>query len=314
VIQQIFIVVLPVFLVAIAGYVATLGKIFPLVSVDGLMAYALRFAVPCMLFRAIARIDLGETFDPGLLLSFYVGALASFTLGVFGARRLFRRRPGESVAIGFSCLFSNAALLGLPIMERAYGAGSLAPNFAIISIHAPVCYLVGITVMEVARADGRGLFPTLQAVVQAMFRNAMMIGLAIGFIVNLGGIDLHATVWTAVDMLADSALPAALFALGGVLTRYGLRNAGGEAVMVSFLSLASHPGITYFLGTAVFGLPEDLLRAAVVTAAMAPGVNSYVFATQYQRGQAQAAGAVLLATAISVLTVSGWIFVLGGVG
>jgi malonate transporter and related proteins len=314
VIGQVFIVVLPVFLVAIAGYAATLGKVFPLVSVDGLMAYALRFAVPCMLFRAIAQIDLGEVFDPGLLISFYAGALASFALGMFGARRLFRRRPGESVAIGFSCLFSNSALLGLPIMERAYGSGSLAPNFAIISIHAPVCYLVGITVMEIARADGRGFLPTLQAVVQAMFRNALMIGLAIGFIINLGGIALHETIWTAVDMIANSALPAALFALGGVLTRYGLRNAGGEAILVTFLSLVVHPAIAYLLGTIVFGLPEAFLRAAVVTAAMAPGVNTYIFATQYQRGQAQAAGSVLLGTAVSVLTVSAWIFILGGVG
>lgn len=312
-IGQILIVVLPVFLVAAAGYTATLTKVFPLTSVDGLMAYALRFAVPCLLFRAIARVDLGEFFDAGLLVSFYAGALIAFVFGIVGARKLFRRRPGESVAIGFSALFSNSALLGLPIMERAYGSGSLAPNFAIIAIHAPVCYLVGITVMEIARADGRGFFPTLQAVARAMFRNALMIGLALGFVVNLGGFELHETVWTAVDMLADSALPAALFALGGVLTRYGLRDSGAEALMITFLSLVLHPAITYALGSFVFDLRQDFLRAAVVTAAMAPGVNSYVFAVQYQRGQAEAAGAVLLATALSVLTASAWIFILGGV-
>lgn len=313
-IVQILIVVLPVFLLAAAGYMATIAKVFPLVAVEGLMAYAMRFAVPCMLFRAIATVHLGEVFDPGLLVAFFAGALIAFALGILGARRIFRRRPGESVSIGFCALFSNSALLGLPIMERAYGAGSLAPNFAILSIHAPLCYFVGITVMEAARADGRGVLPTLQSIGQAMFRNALMIGLVLGFVVNLGGIDLHESVWTAVDMLANSALPAALFALGGVLTRYGLRNAGGEAILVVLLSLIVHPAITYGLGTMVFDLSEGFLRAAVVTAAMAPGVNTYVFATQYQRGQAEAAGAVLLGTAVSVLTASGWIYMLGGVG
>ena len=81
------------------------------------------------------------------------------------------------MAIGFGALFSNSVLLGLPIMERAYGAASLAPNFAIVSIHAPFCYLLGITAMEFARADGRGLGGTARAVAQAMFRNALMIGL-----------------------------------------------------------------------------------------------------------------------------------------
>ena len=51
-----------------------------------------------------------------------------------------------------------------------------------------------------------------------------------------------------------------------------------------------------------------------MTAAMAPGVNSYVFASMYSRGQAQAASAVLLATACLVLTASLWLAILGGVG
>lgn len=312
-IGTILIVVLPVFLLAGAGYAATASKLFPIGSVDGLMAYALRFAVPALLFRAIARVDLHEVFDPGLLISFYTGALLSFLLAILGARRIFHRRPGESVSIGFAAFFSNSALLGLPIMERAYGHDALAPNFAIISIHAPFCYLVGITVMEFARADGRGLAHTAGAVGRAMFRNALMIGLALGFIVNLGGIPVHETIWSAVDMLADSALPAALFALGGVLTRYSVREAGGEAVMIVLLSLVVHPGITYLLGTMVFDLPLGFLRAAIVTASMAPGVNAYVFASQYNRGQGQTAGAVLLGTALSVLTTSGWIYVLGGI-
>ena len=46
---------------------------------------------------------------------------------------------------------------------------------------------------------------------------------------------------------------------------------------------------------------------------MAPGVNTYVFASLYARGQAQAASAILLATATSVLTVSAWLALLGGV-
>ena len=83
--------------------------------------------------------------------------------------------------------------------------------------------------------------------------------------------------------------------------------------MIAALSLILHPALTYGLARGVFALPEDFVRAAVVTAAMAPGVNSYVFASIYSRGQAQAASAVLLATALSVLTVSAWLALLGGV-
>jgi predicted permease len=115
-------------------------------------------------------------------------------------------------------------------------------------------------------------------------------------------------------MVAESALPAALFALGGVFTRYAVRASLAEAGTIAALSLLLHPAIAYGLAAGAFALPPEFVRGAVVTAAMAPGVNTYVFASLYGRGQAQAASAILLATAASVLTVSAWLALLGGVG
>jgi malonate transporter and related proteins len=111
-------------------------------------------------------------------------------------------------------------------------------------------------------------------------------------------------------MMAAAALPAALFGLGGVLTRYALRASLAEASMIASLSLLVHPAIALALAAGVFALPPDFVRAAVVTASMAPGVNAYVFASLYSRGQAQAASVVLLATALCVVTVSGWLALL----
>jgi len=313
VILPIVVVVVPVFLVIGAGYAATRSGIFSAAAVDGLMVFTQSFAIPCLLFRALADLDLGAVFDPRLLLSFYAGAVISFALGILGARKLFHHRPGEAVAIGFSALFSNSVLLGLPIMAHAYGQDALAPSFAIVSIHAPFCYFIGITAMEFARADGRSLPDTLRIVARTITRNGLMIGLAIGFAVNLGDIPIPGPVRTALDMMADSALPAALFGLGGVLTRYSIRASLAEAGMIAGLSLLVHPAITYTLAQGVFALPESFVRSAVVTSAMAPGVNTYVFASMYSRGQAQAASAVLLATALSVLTASVWLAILGGV-
>jgi predicted permease len=312
-ILDILLVVLPVFLVIGGGYAATRAGLFATAAVDGLMVFTQNFAVPCLLFRGLVDLDLAAAFDPGLLVSFYAGAVICFALGIAGARRLFRRRPGEAVAIGFGALFSNSVLLGLPVMERAYGAEALAPNFAIVSIHAPICYLLGITAMELVRVDHRGLLDTVRAVARAMFRNALMIGLALGFAVNLGHLPFPAPLRGAVEMMADAALPAALFGLGGVLTRYAIRASLAEAGMIAALSLVLHPALTYGLAQGVFHLPQGFLRSAVVTAAMAPGVNAYVFASLYSRGQAQAASAVLLATGLSVLTVSFWLAILGGV-
>ncbi len=275
------------------------------------MVFTQQFAIPCLLFRAAMNLDFGAVFDWRLLFSFYAGCTTTFFLGMIGARMIFGRRPGEAVAVGFGSLFSNSVILGLPIVERAYGTSAVEAALAIVAIHAPFCYLLGITVMEIARADGDTLAGTVAKIGRAMLRNALLIGLALGFVVNASGIALPETVLAAIDMLVRSALPAALFALGGMLTRYRLRASLGESVMTSALSLVLHPTITFLLASVVFALPDPFVQAAVLTAAMAPGVNTYVFASMYQRAQGTAASTVLLATILSVGSVSVWLSVLG---
>jgi hypothetical protein len=46
-------------------------------------------------------------------------------------------------------------------------------------------------------------------------------------------------------------------------------------------------------------------------ASMAPGVNAYVFANMYGTAKRTAATAVLVGTAASILSVWGWLWVLG---
>ena len=303
-------VILPVFLVIGFGYVAVWRGFFSDAGVDGLMRFTQKFAIPCLLFNAIAHLDLGQEFDPSLLLSFYTGALAGFAAGLFGARWIFGRPWEDSVAIGFCCLFSNSVLLGLPIMERAYGPDSLAGNFAIVSIHSTFCYFVGITAMEVIRNRGRTGPQTVLSILKAMFSNALIIGVALGFAVNLTGIGLPAALQDAIDLMVRAALPAALFGLGGVLVHYKPEGDLRTVAFVVAMSLMLHPAVTWGMGL-YFDLSTDAFRSAVITAAMAPGINSYLFADMYGRARRVAATSVLAGTAASVLTVWFWLFLLG---
>ena len=307
--QALLEVLLPVFLVLGAGYLAAWRGVLAPAAVDGLMSFAQTIALPCVLFRGIAQIDLAATFDWPLLVSFYSGALAAFALGLCGARWLFGRPWEDAIAIGFCALFSNSLLLGLPIMERAYGPGSLAPNLAIISLHAPFCYAIGLTAMEFARARTSGSGGATRAIATSMLRNGLVIGILLGFAVNLGGIPLPDVVAQAVDLVARSALPAALFALGGILYRY---RPEGDAMTIAFvcvLSLVVHPLVVWIVGRSL-SLDVANFRSAVLTAAMAPGVNAYIFANLYGVAKRVAASSVLVATGLSVLTTWVWLALL----
>ena len=307
--QTLLDVILPVFLVIGFGYVAVWRGLFPISGIDGVMKFTQNFAIPCLLFQAIANLDLSASFDPRLMFSFYAGAAVCFALGIFGARLFFGRDWEDCVAIGFCCLFSNSLLLGLPIMERAYGPDAMAGNFAIVSFHAPFCYGLGITVMEFVRNRGQSGMTLIRNVSRAMFRNALVIGILLGFAVNLSGLAIPGVVDDALSLIVRAALPAALFALGGVLLQYKPEGDLKTIAMVCMITLMIHPAIVWALG-ATLSLPTDLFRSGVLTAAMAPGFNAYIFANMYGRARRVAASSVLLATGSSVITVWMWLALL----
>lgn len=308
--QALLDVILPVFLVIGFGYVAVWRRLFPEVGVDALMKFSQHFAIPCLLFSAIAGIDLSQGLDTRLLASFYIGAASGFTLGMLGARYLFGRDWEDAVAIGFACLFSNSVLLGLAINERAYGPDALSGAYAIIAFHSPFCYGLGITAMEIARNRGGAPVETAKNVLRAMFRNVLVLSIVAGFIFNLTGLVLPGAVRDALDLVIRAALPTALFALGGVLVAYRPEGDMRVIVWICGIALLVHPGVTFAVGSAL-SVPSDLFRPAVMTAAMAPGVNAYIFANMYGRAKRVAASSVLVATGASLLTAWMWLVVLG---
>lgn len=302
-------VILPVFLVVGVGYFARWRRIIGDEGIDGLMYFAQNFAIPMLLFRAISTLDLGQHFNWPLLLAFYSGAVAGFAVGLGAARTVFRRTWPEAIAIGFVGMFSNSVLLGLPITELAYGSAALTTNYAIIAIHSPFCYALGIIAMELVRAGGTPARALPFKILKSIFSNTLVIGITLGFIVNLGRIPLPGVLTDALDLIVRAGIPVALFGLGGLLFHY--RPAGDMRAILSIcaVSLIMHPAITWGMGQAL-GLSTEALRSAVVTGAMAPGVNAYLFANIYGVAKRVAASAVLIGTGLTILTATFWLSIL----
>ena len=299
-------VIIPVFLIIGFGYCTVWTKLFSTDTIDGLMKFTQNFAIPVLLFDAIAKVDLINVFNVNLFFSFYLGATIGFLLGFLGSYYLFNRPLEDSVVIGFCCLFSNTVMLGLPITERAYGEDALRHNFAIVSVHAPFCYFLGITVMELVKSSEKDLKKNIITILKAMFSNALVVGIMLGFIVNVLEINLAKSIQASIDMITAVALPAALFGMGGVLYQYRPQGDIGPIIMVCAVSLIIHPAVVWFAGQS-FNLTDMQLRSAVITAAMAPGINTYVFANIYGKAKRVASTGVLLSTAFSIGSIWVWL-------
>lgn len=310
---QLLQVVIPVFLIVALGYGCLKAKVLPDGLLDPLVKFQIAVLVPSLLFLAMYRVDLSTAINGSVLIAFFAGSTAVFFLAMFVSRWVWGRRPGEAVSVGFAAFFPNAVMLGIPITERAFGGEALAAVFGIIAFHSLYNYFLGFVMMEAVRQDSETILAGLRKAVTTSLTNPLMMGLLAGMAANLVSMPLPSVVEDAMDMLAAAAIPVALFAMGGVLTRYRLRDQIGESLMVSFFSLLMQPGLAWVVAGPLMGLSDAYIKAAVIMAAMPTGINSYIFATMYNRGVGTAANSVLIGTVLSVVTITGWLAFLGGI-
>lgn len=302
--------VTPVFILIAIGYITVSTGYLPKALGDSLGLFAAKLAVPVLLSTAMMRLDLASAFSVPALISFYTGALICFIVGIILARMVFMRSPGEAVTFGFATTFSNSVLLGVPIVERAFGPATLEIAFGIVALHAPFLYTVGMMTMEMMRRDGKTLGATLARAGRSIIVNPLMIGIAFGLAINLSGMSLPEPVLAPLSMLTAAAIPAALVGMGATLTQYRITAAPAETLTAACISIILHPLIAFTFAYGVFDLPREAVLAVVGIAAMPPGVNIYIFASLYQRAVGLAASALLIATILSVLTISGWLYAL----
>jgi hypothetical protein len=201
-------------------------------------------------------------------------------------------------------------LVGIPIIGRAYGLDATPVIFSIIGLHAPILMTAAMIIMEVVRRDGGSVTAAFRQGVIRALTNPLFIGILAGLLGNLAGVELPEPADAFTLMMAQAVLPVALFGLGGGLNEYRLQENWLPAAATSLMKLILLPAIAWLLMVPVLGVDHDVARYAVVLAAMPSGLNVYVFATFFDRGVGHAANTVLISTILSVVTVSGWLYLM----
>lgn len=304
-------VVIPVFAIIALGYLAVRFRLYPAEGVRGLVAFVNNFLTPALLFQSMMHADFGTAFNWHVILPFYAGALVCFLLGAIIAVRFFGNRPGEGVSSGFAGMFTNTVLLGIPIMQRAYGEAAMPVVFSIIALHASVLITIAMITMELVRRDGTPLHRALGVAAIRIVQNPLLWGIALGVAANVYNVVLIEPAEAFFSLLSAAVVPVALFGLGGALNEYRLADNWPQALAMSILKLVVQPLIAWTLMVPILNVDPEQARYGVVLAAMPAGINVYVFATYYNRGVNVATNTVLISTVLSMVTVAGWLYVMG---
>ncbi len=304
-------IIVPVFgIVALAYLAARLGA-FPESATRGLSYFVFNFAIPPMLFRAMATSELPSPIEWGFLISYFGGGYGAWIVAMAVSAGLFRRGLAAAAIAGMTAAFSNTVLLGIPLVLTVLGEAAALPLFLLIAFHSAL-FMTTVTLL-VESARGRRGRPAKLAwnIARSLVTNPILMAMALGIIWNLLSWSLPGPLDSVIAKLGQAALPCALFALGASLAGYHVTGALPEALSGVALKLVLHPLIVWLLATYVFELQPLWRDVAVIIAALPVGVNVYLFAQRYETGAPAAAAAMLISTLLSVASLAGVLHLLG---
>lgn len=304
-------VAVPVFGLVLTGWLAGRLGVLGEASAVALNRFVYFFALPALLFAFTARAPLARTLNWPFLGAFLGGVAISLVVALAADRLWFRNPPAEAALAGLSAVFANTAYMGVPLLLTAYGAGGALP--AIVATLATTTLLIGGTIafIEALRAEGPSLGRIIRQVAAVIVRNPLLVAPFLGIAVAGSGLALPKPASNYLDLLAAAAGPAALFALGLSLVGRRLAGNASEIAWLTGLKLLVHPAATWLLVTYVFTLDRQWATAAVVLAALPVGALVFVVAQQYDVYVERASAAVVATTALSVVTVSLLLILLG---
>ena len=303
-------IILPVFGTLGLGFAAAHFGVFDEAANRGLSVFVFNFALPLMLFRAIATAELPDALPWGYLLSYFLGAFGVFALAMLGGRLLFGRQLREQGVLGIGAAFSNTGMLGIPLVMTAFGPSAALPLFVLIACHSLLILPPTTALIEAGSGDKRSMGTLLWNLLTSVLATPIIWGLSAGLAFALTGFSIPGPLDAVAGGLGAAATPCTLFALGASLTRYGIRGNLLEPAMLISLKTLIHPLIVWLLATQVFDVPPSWTTTAVVLAALPAGITPYLFAQRYNACQATIASTVFLSTVLSVLTLSLLLFVL----
>lgn len=303
-------IVVPIFGIVLLGYVAGRSPYFNEHDVRRLSKFVFNFAIPVMLFRALANTELPGQIEWGYLLSYYAGAFMVYGVGMLTGSLAFSQRPEERGVFGLGAAYSNTVLLGMPLILTALGEAAALPLFLLLTFHSGLMFFAVTAITEAARGKGQSLWKLPWITLKRLAKNPIVAGLMLGLLFNVLGLEMPGALDKIVETLSGAALPGAVFALGASLSRYRLAGNLPQAMILVGLKTVLHPVIVWLLATFVFGVDPLWTKVAVIMAAMPVGINAYLFAQRYNVCVAPVATAILLSTSLSVGTVSLLLFLL----
>lgn len=295
----------PVFLLIGLGYLAGRLQWIRDAAVKDLSNLVFLLLIPALLFRTMSAVRF-QDLDGKVLLAYFVAVWLLFFVAV-GFKGLTRK----GVAMALASVFSNMVMIGIALIELAYGKAGLVTLLTLVSVHALVLLTGATVVFELAvarevRAGGgepRPLLHTAGAALKSALIHPIPLPILCGLLYAQFGVPLPTVVDKPLQLLGSAFGPIALVLVGVTMSRTPVGGLLREAVAISLVKNLVLPALVAASGW-LFGLSGLALTVLVVTAALPIGANVFLFSQRYEVAQDLVTASVGVSTGLALLTLS----------
>lgn len=303
-----FNVVLPLMLCIMLGYFLNrIGMIGEALR-KGMNSLCFKVFLPFYLFQSIYTTDVSAAFNGTLMIFCCVAMTAWFALLMFLIPKVEKENPRRGVLI--QAMFrSNFALFGLPMAESLCGAERMGPTSLLIGICVPLVNILAVITLE----SFRGGKPSIRKMLLGIAKNPLIIASVLGVVFNLLDIPLPSAVQKTITDLGRVATPLSLVALGASFTFASVAGYRMQLALGVSGKLVICPLIMVTLGV-LLGLRAEMLVPVLIFFGAPTAVSSFPMAQQMDGDGELAASLVVFTSALSILTIFLWVFVLKTIG
>ena len=301
---------IPIFLVIVLGYILMRVGFFNKEFVKIADKYVFKVALPVLLFKQIATVDINDCFDIRFVLFCMITTTVIFAVIWMGAR-LFLKDKSMVGAFTQASARGSAAILGIAFIENIYGSSGMGPLMIVSAVPLYNIYSVIILTFSARnRENGKG---AIKSALLGVIKNPIIIGIFLGLPFSIMGIRIPAIPLKAITSVAQTATPVALLVVGaGFEGRKAIAKIG-PSIVATFIKLVVLP--LAFLPLAVkLGFRNEALIAIIVMLGSPTTVTCYIMAKNMDNDEVLSSSIVVLATLFSSFTLTGLVFLMKYLG
>lgn len=298
-------IVAPVFALIGMGALAIRLRLIEPAAVRGMTDFVFYTAMPGLLFASVAQAPPLRLVD--VAGSFLAGALILFAVALLLARRLLGAGLAAAGVFGLNCVYGNTVMLGIPIVDAAYGREGVATLLAVIAFHTAV--LLPLATLVIEADTGHGGFAVLRAALQGVLRNPVVVSILLAFAWRASGLAMPDPVHRFLGLIGAAGPPLALFCLGATLPRPAGWWALGEVSLAALVKLVAMPALVALIAW-LAGVRGLAFSVVVLASALPTGANAFLLARSFDTMMEASASTVVVTTMLSVATLTvllGWL-------